>query len=320
MHRRHLAGAVLAALACATAPAAAQDRTVRVIVPYAPGGNIDALARAYSRELGELLKENWIVENVAGANGVIGTERVARAAANGATLLFSADVHSMLPLLVKRVPYDPIRDFTPVALVAKAPLMFVVNAEGVKAGNLRDLVGEIRAQPKKFAFAISGAGSSPQLGAEIFKSRTQLDVLTVSYKGTGPAVNDLAAGHVNMMVVSPLAAIGLVRAGTLRALAVTAPARFEGTPEVPTSAESGMPGFEVLNSYGFWAPKGLPQDQLARLSEAMRRVAQAAPVQKRLLELGVVATWESPADFQRHIATEFERNRKIYTDAGIQPE
>jgi tripartite-type tricarboxylate transporter receptor subunit TctC len=318
MKRRDLIAASLLAPACMAA--FAQSRTVRVIVPYAPGGNIDALARAYSKEMGPLLGENWIVENVAGANGAIGTERVARSAPNGATLLFSADVHNMLPLVSKRVPYDPIKDFTPVSLVAKAPLMVVVHAGSVKATNLTELVAEIKAQPKKFTFAISGAGSSPQLGAEIFKSRTGLDVLSASYKGTGPAITDLAAGHVNLMVVSPLAAMSLVRAGRLRALAVTAPARFEGTPEVPTVAEAGMPGFEVLNSYGFWGPKGLPPDQLGRLSEALRKVAQTPQMQKRLLELGVFATWESPQDFQKHIATEFERNSKIYADAGIQPE
>ena len=190
MNRRHLAGVVLAALACVTAPAAAQDRTVRVIVPYAPGGNIDALARAYSKELGELLKENWIVENVAGANGVIGTERVARAPANGATLLFSADVHSMLPLLVKRVPYDPIRDFTPVALVAKAPLMFVVNAEGVKSGSLRDLVGEIRAQPWRLFFQ----PAKKDLEADaLFRAATYYADATAAVRATSESLTNAMA-------------------------------------------------------------------------------------------------------------------------------
>jgi len=320
--RKLLCQAAMTTLVCLLplTAAQAQNRMVRVIVPYAAGGNIDVIARTFSKEMGELLNETWIVENVPGAHGTIGTERVAKAPPNAATLLFSADVHSMVPLVVKKVPYDPIKDFTPVSLVAKAPLLFVVNAEKVKANNLKELVTEIESAPKNHSFAISGAGSSPQLAAEVFKARTKLDVMSVGYKGTGPAVNDVAAGHVTMMVVSPLAALGLARAGKLKALAVTSPQRFEGAPEVPTAAESGMPGYEILNSYGFWGPKGLPADQLSRLSEGMRQVSNNLRVKQRLIELGVMATWESPQAFEKHILTEFERNRKTYTAAGIQPE
>jgi len=311
---------VLLASSLPMSAAHAQNRMVRVIVPYAAGGNVDVIARTYSKELSEILNETWTVNNVPGASGVIGTDRVAKAQANGTTLLFSADVHSMLPLVLKKLPYDPIKDFTPVALVAKAPLLFVVNPEKVKANNLKDLVIEVQAAPNNYTFAISGAGSSPQLAAEIFKARTKLDVMSVTYKGTGPAIIDVAAGHVSMMVVSPLAALSLTRAGKLKALAVTSPQRFEGAPEVPTTAESGMPGYEILNSYGFWGPKGLPADELTRLSGAMRQVAQSAKVKQRLMELGVIASWESPQGFEEHIVTEFERNRKTYASAGIQPE
>ena len=298
----------------------AQQRMVRVIVPYAAGGNVDAIARIYSKELSEILNEIWTVNNVPGASGVIGTDRVAKAQADGTTLLFSADVHSMLPLVLNKLPYDPIKDFTPVALVAKAPLLFVVNPDKVKANNLKELVTEVRAAPKNYTFAISGAGSSAQLGAEIFKARNNLDVLSITYKGTGPAITDVAAGHVNMMVVSPLAALSLARVGKLKALAVTSPQRFEGAPDIPTTAESGMPGYEILNSYGFWGPKGMPANQLTRLSEAMRQVAQSTTVKQRLMELGVVASWESPQGFEEHIVKEFERNRKTYESAGIKPE
>ncbi len=311
----------LALLAC-TLPllAQAQTRTVRVIVPYAPGGNIDGLARVYSKFMGESLKENWIVENIAGGSGVVGTEKVARAPADGSTLLFSADVHSMAPLVIKNLPYDPIKDFQPVALLAKAPLLFVVNAEKVQARNFPELVAEIKRDPARASFAISGSGSSPQLGAEIFKTKTGLNVISAPYRGTGPAVNDLVGGHVTMMTVTPLAAMQLVKAGKLRALAVTAAQRFEGAPEVPTADEAGMPGYEVVNSYGFWAPKGLPAAALAKLSADLRAVANDPALKKRLLELGVVAYWNTPAEFERHIQTEFARNKIIYERAGVVPE
>jgi tripartite-type tricarboxylate transporter receptor subunit TctC len=250
---------------------------------------------------------------------VIGTERVARAAPDGTTLLFSADVHSMARLVMKNVPYDPIKDFQPVALVAKAPLVFVVNAAAVRAKDLKELVEEIKRDEKRHSFAVGALGSSVHLGAEIFKSRAGLNVLTVLYRGTGPALNDLAGGHVTLMT-APMAAMPLVRAGKLRALAVTAPQRFEGAPDVPTAEEAGMPGFEVINSYGFWGPMGLRTDQITRLSEALRKAANDPELNKRLLDLGISAHWESPQAFEKHIQTEFARYRAIFEKAGVKPE
>jgi tripartite-type tricarboxylate transporter receptor subunit TctC len=312
---------VLVLLACALPLLVhAQGRTVRVIVPYAPGGNIDGLARVYSKFMGDSLKENWIVENIAGGSGVVGTERVARAAPDGTTLLFSADVHSMAPLVIKNLPYDPIKDFQPVALLAKAPLLFVVNAEKVQAKNFTELVAEIKRDPKRHSFAISGSGSSPQLGAEMFKTATGLDILSAPYRGTGPAVNDLVGGHVTMMTVTPLAALQLVKSGKLRAIAVTSAQRFDGAPEVPTSEEAGLPGYEITNSYGFWAPRGLPPAVLDKLSSELRGVASDPALKKRLFDLGVVAFWNTPADFEKHIRAEFARNKTIYERAGVKPE
>jgi tripartite-type tricarboxylate transporter receptor subunit TctC len=298
----------------------AQGRVARVIVPYAAGGTNDAIARVYTKHLREAINESWIVENISGGNGVIGTERVARAAPDGATLLFGADGHSMTPLVIKNVPYDPIRDFQPIALAARAPLVFVVNASAVHARNLKELVEEIKRDANRHTFAVGALGSSTHLGAEIFKTRTGLIVLSVAYRGTGPALTDLAGGHVTLMTVAPLAAMPLVHAGKLRALAITAPQRFEGTPDVPTAEEAGMPGFEVINSYGFWGPKGLRNDQIARLSDAIRKAAHDPELRKRLLDLGVAAHWESPQAFEMHIQTEFTRYRAILEKAGIKPE
>ena len=300
--------------------ASAQNNVIKVIVPYAPGGNVDNIARVYSKYISEKYNENWIVENVSGGSGVIGAAQVAKAKPDGTTLLFSADVHSMASLVIKSVPYDAIKDFTPISLVAKAPLIFVVNAELVKSINLTQLVEEIKADPKRFNFAISGAGSSPQLGAEIFKSRAGVSVPTINYRGTGPAVADLAGGHVNLMTVTPLAVMPFIKSGKLRALAVTSKQRFIGASEVPTTAEAGMSGFELENAYGFWGPKGVPDSILNKISWQIKQVSQDADLQKRLLELGVVATWVSPEDTAKHISQEFKRNKEVYTKANIQPE
>lgn len=298
----------------------AQSNVVKVIVPYAPGGNVDNIARVYSKYVSEKFNENWVVENISGGSGVIGASHVAKSKPDGKTLLFSADVHSMASLVIKSVPYDAIKDFTPISLVAKAPLLFVVNPEMVKSTNLTQLIEEIKPNPEKYNFAISGSGSSPQLGAEIFKSKANLPIATINYRGTGPAVTDLAGGHVNLMVVTPLAVMPLIKAGKLRALAVTSKQHFLPVQEIPTTAEAGMPGFELENSYGFWGPKGISSQQITKISQQLKQVSEDPELQKRLLELGVNATWESSEDTSKHIAKEFKRNKEIYQKANVKPE
>ena len=301
-------------------PGIAQGRLVKVVVPYAPGGNIDVIARLYAQKAGELLKENWIVENLSGGSGTIGTHFVARAAPDGATLLFAADAHSTARLVIKNVPYDPLTDFVPIARVAEAPLLFIVNPAQIRARNLAELVADIKADPKRFSFAISALGSMPHLAAEVFRSRVNADILVVPYRGTGPAINDVVGGQVNMMVVAPLAAIQLVRSGKLRALAITAPRRFEGAPETPTAEEAGMPDFLFLNSYGFWGPRRLPKDIVMRISATMRQASESSDLRRRLLDLGVSAMWETPEVFAGHLSEEFQRNNRILQQAGVKPE
>ena len=300
--------------------ALAQGRLVKVVVPYAPGGNVDVIARLYARKAGELLKENWIVENMSGGSGTIGSNAVARAAPDGATLLFTPDAHTMARLVVKNVPYDPIKDFVPIARVAEAPLMFIVNPAKVRAQNLAELAAEVKANPKQFSFAISGLGTSPHLAAEAFRYRVGADILVVPYRGTGPAVNDVVGGQCSMMIVSPLAAIQLVRAGKLRALAVTTPQRFEGVPEVPTVKEAGMPDFEFTNSYGFWGPKGLPEELVTRINAVMRQASENPDIRRRLLDLGVSAIWETPEAFAGHALSEYQIKSRILLQAGVKPE
>ena len=312
---------VAIALCCAPMLVFAQSsRPVRVIVPYAPGGGFDTIARLYAPQLGESLGEKWIVENISGGNGIIGTAAVARAAPDGMTLLFSGDVHNMARLVMKNVPYDPVADFTPISQVARAPLVFVVNPSRVRATNLTELVTEIRADPKKYAFALSGLGSSSHIGAEMFRVRSGVDILTVPYRGTGPALADLVGGQVGMMVVAPLSAIGLVKTGKLKALAVMAAQRFEGAPSIPTSDEAGMPGFHRSNSYGFWGPKGMSREAVARISRVLKQIAENPERKRRLLDLGMEATWESPEVFAKHVAEGLRETTGILKGAGVEPE
>jgi tripartite-type tricarboxylate transporter receptor subunit TctC len=298
----------------------AQGQLVRVVVPYAPGGNIDVIGRIYAKKLSELLKENWIVENVSGGSGTIGTYAVAKSGPDGKTLLFTADVHSMARLVVKNVPYDPIADFVAIARVAEAPLMFIANPAKVRARNLAELAADIKADPNAYSFAISGLGSSPHLAAAAFGSRVNADVLIVPYRGTGPAVNDVVSGQVTLMVVTPLAAMQLVRGGRLRALAVTAARRFDGAPDVPTVEEAGMPDFLFGNSYGFWGPKGLPKELVARTNAAAREASENPEIRQRLLDLGVTPIWETPEAFAGRALADLQNNGRILQQAGVKPE
>lgn len=298
----------------------AQGQLVKVVVPYAPGGNIDVIGRIYAKKLSELLRENWIVENLSGGSGTIGTNSVAKSAPDGKTLLFTADVHSMARLVIKNVPYDPLTDFVAIARVAEAPLIFIANPEKVRARNLVELATEIKADPKAYSFAISGLGSSPHLGAEAFRARVKADVLIVPYRGTGPAVKDVVSGQVSMMVVTPLAAMQLVRSGRLRALAVTDTHRFGGAPDVPTVVEAGMPEFLFMNSYGLWGPKGLSRDLVSRINAAAKMVSESPEIRQRLLDLGVTPVWETPEAFAGHALADFQRNGRILQEAGVKPE
>src|SRR6266853_1309329 len=218
------------------------------------------------------------------------------------------------------VPYAPVADFTPISQVARAPLVFVVNPSRVRATNLTELVTEIRADPKKYAFAISGLGSSPQIGAEMFRVRSEVDILTVPYRGTGPAVADLVGGQVSMMVLVPLAVTGLVKTGKLRALAVTAAQRFEGAPSIPTTDEAGMPGFHLGSSFGFWGPKGMSRGAVARISSVLKQIAENPERKRRLLDLGMEAMWESPDVFAKYIAEDLKEKAKILKGAGVEPQ
>jgi len=314
---RWIAAALLAAPAWVHA---ADGRVVRVIVPYSPGGNIDTMGRLFSKKMAEILHETWVVENRSGANGVIGTNAVAHAPADGSVILFSGEVHAMVPLFVKNVPYDPIKDFQPIARLASAPLVFVANPAQVKANNLADLVKDIKTEPDKYRFAISGSGTSPQVGAEKFKAQTGTDVMIVNYRGTGPAILDVVGGHVNLMMLAPPVAMQQVRGGKLKALAVASDKPFHGAPGVPTSTESGLPGFEVGTSFGYWGPKNLSKEMLERYSAAARQAAQDPAMIAAVREIGAEPLWESPEAFAASLEAEYRSNRDMLQKAGVKPE
>lgn len=303
---RAACGAVLAAYAC-TFPAAAQDfprRAITLIVPHSAGGTSDILARTVASEVGKTLGQTIVVDNKGGANGSIAAKAVATAAPDGYTLLLAtASTHGINPSLYKKLQYDAMKDFTPVTLLATVPNVLVVNKQ-VKATNVQELIAEIKAGGNAFNMASAGAGTPGHLAGEMFKQRTGLEFVHVPYKGGSPALADLIGGQVQFLFTTIPGALPHIKAGTLRALAVTSPRRSPALPELPTMAESGLPGFQAISWHGIVAPAGTPPAVVDTLNQAFSKALAAPEVRQRLMEEGAEAAAINTGEFGAFIQSE----------------
>ena len=308
----------LLALAWAhVATAAYPDRPFKLIVPFAPGGGNDTVARLVSERLGSELGQPVIVDNRPGAGGVIGAEAAARAPADGYTLfLGGVGSHAINPNLHKDLSYDPIKDFAPITLVASAPLILVVHPS-VPANSVKELVALAKAQPGKLNYASNGNGSSSHLAAVMFASLTGVDMVHVPYKGLSPALTDLLSGQVQLMFSSVVAIVPQVKAGKLRALAVSSKERLSLMPELPTIAESGVTGYESSSWYGILAPAGTPKDVVARLNAALVKVIAQPDVREALAKEGAVPVGNSPEAFGAFIQAEKQRLGNVIRQAKV---
>ena len=322
---RRLAGV---ALAIVSPLAGAQGafplaRPITVVVPHAAGGAVDSVARTLSERLGAELRQNVIVENRAGASGMIGAAYVAKAAPDGYTLYFNASIHSINPLLYKStIKYDAVADFTPIAMVAQGALIFSVNPQ-VPANTVDELIRTVRAEPSKYSFVTSGYGSAGHLGVAQFLFETGLSssgIPIALYKGAAPALQDLIGGQVHAMMDPILSSVPHVKGGRLRAIAVTGKARSPLLPDVPTMIESGMKDFEFYSWYGVWAPAKLPAAVLGALETATATAAQSEAFRNRITGLGFEVTYRGSADFARFIQVEMERYQRIIEKAKISVE
>src|SRR5919198_2095310 len=266
-----MTSAVMLALVSPMRTASAENypsRTVTVIVPYPAGGSVDGVARILVQKLNETVGQHFIVENRAGgASGTVGATAVARAAPDGYTLMVSASVHVINPFLYKNIPYDAVKDFTPITLLADGPLI-VSTAPSVKADNLKGFFEQVRKEPKKFTFGTTSLGSASHLAIELLKRDAGLDTLVVPYKGTAPALTDLVSGQIQLLADPMLSSLPLARAGKIKALGLTSLKRASAAPEIPTVEESGVKGFEFVSWYGLWGPRNLPAEVNAFLQEA----------------------------------------------------
>ena len=293
-------------------------RAIKLIVPFAPGGGNDTVARTIAQRISTSLGQPVVVDNRAGAGGVLGAEIAARSPPDGYTLfLGGVGSHAINPNLHRQLPYDPVKDFAPVSLIAAAPLLVVVHPS-VPANSIGELIALARKQPGALNYASNGNGSSSHLAAAMFESMTATRMVHVPYKGLAPALTDLLSGQVQLMFSSVVAILPHVQAGKLRALAVTSSKRLALVPDVPTVAESGLPGYETSSWYGILAPAGTRPDVIARLNAEIVRAVRDPEVAKVLANDGAVPIGSSSAEFDAHIRRELDRLGKVIREARIE--
>ena len=297
------------------------SRTVSVIVPFPAGGSVDGVARILVAKLNETVGQHFIVENRAGgASGTVGANAVAKAAPDGYTLLLSASIHVINPFLYKSVPYDVVKDFTPVSLLADGPLI-VSTTPSVPANNLKDFFDLVRKEPTKYTFGTTSVGSASHLAIELLKRDAGLDTLVVPYKGTAPALTDLVSGQIQLLADPMLSSLPLAQAGKIKALGITSLKRMDVAPNIPTVEESGgMKGFEFVSWYGLWAPKNLPADVSANLSSDLAKVMARPEVKERLSAMGFNPIGSDSAQFAKYVTDEMAKYSKIINDAKIKME
>jgi tripartite-type tricarboxylate transporter receptor subunit TctC len=294
------------------------SKPVRIIAPFAPGGGTDFIARLIAQKLSERLGQQVIVENKPGAGGNLGAEFAVRAAPDGYTMLLVAGSYTVNPSLYK-LSFDPVNDITPIIQLSQGPFLVAVHPS-VPAKTLKDFIDMAKQQPDKFSYGSAGSGSITHLATELFLETAKVKVTHVPYKGTGPALNDTIAGNVQFIFGSVATTLQYVKSGRLRSLAVTTPKRISAAPEVPTVAEAGVPGYQVILWHGLVGPKGLPRAIVERLNREANEALKAKDMEQLLSTDGVSAAGGTPEQFQAQIKADIERWRTVVQRGGINVE
>jgi tripartite-type tricarboxylate transporter receptor subunit TctC len=309
--------ACLAALATTAAAQSYPSKPIKIIVPFAPGGNVDVTARIIAPALQEILGQPVIVENKPGAAGTIGADLVVRSPADGYTLLMGSNsTFSVAPSLNPKNPYNPVKDFAPVASIAATPFLLVVNPNAPMK-NVNELVARAKADPGKLTMASAGTGSSNHLVGELFQDMAKVKFTHVPYKGSNPAISDVMGGQVDMHFDQVTSAGNHVQGGKLRALFVTSKERHPMLPDVPTAAEAGFPSFGPINVTGLIAPAGTPREIVAALNAATNKALAQAAIKEKYAGVGAVTTGGTPEAFTAYIAEDLARWTKVVKDANV---
>ncbi|MEA9600454.1 MULTISPECIES: Bug family tripartite tricarboxylate transporter substrate binding protein [Polynucleobacter] len=294
------------------------DRSVTIVVPFPPGGGTDAGARLIAQKLSTRWGQSVIIDNKAGASGMVGSEYVSRAKPDGYTLLIgNIGTFSINPSLYKKMPYDPDKAFVPVSMIAELPYFLLVTPS-VKANNVKEFIAFAKANPGAVTYASSGSGSGPHLAGEMFEKATGLDMMHVPYKGGGPAAADVMAGHVNMYFSTVLESIGSVKSGKLKALGASSLVRSPAMPELPTIAESGVPGFDAASWIGIAAPAGTPPVLVDKIAADIKAVILEQDTKQTLIQQGATPMPLTPTVFKARIESDRQRYAKVIKDGNVQ--
>ena len=292
------------------------NKPIRMVIPYTPGGSIDTIGRMVADQLQRQLGQPIVIENLPGASGVLGSLNVRKAKADGYTLLFNASSQVYMPLVVAKKTYDAEQDFTPVGQIGYVPLVVAVNND-VPAKNLTEFAALVKANPNKYTWATSGLGTTSHLSEEMINRALKLKMEIIAYKGAVPQLTDVVGGHVSA-AVSPMPGVrSFVQAGRLRALAVTSKTRVGIMPDVPTVAESGIPGFELLSWYGIWGPADLPAAVTNRLNAEIAKAVDTPALQTKFAELSFVPSKSNPEQFRKLIREDLARIGQAVKEANI---
>jgi tripartite-type tricarboxylate transporter receptor subunit TctC len=295
------------------------NRTIRIVVPVAAGGGVDTFARLIAAKVKTQRDVTFIVENRTGGNSTIGGLDVQRAAPDGYTVLFHASTHNVARLVLKNAPYDPIADFTPIALAGHAPLVLIA-ANNRPEKTLKDLVSAAKANPDKWSFGTAQLGAPGHLAAVAFNQFTGINVPIIPYRGTAPALNDVVGGHVPMMIEAILALLPMVRAGSVRAIAVTGTKRSKLAPEIPTMAEVGLPELNFGAWWAMWGPPNMPPELARTINGWVNEAVKALGTEGRLDALGIEPAQETPQAFGQFLVADVDRSAKLLKAANFQPE
>lgn len=321
MMRRNVALAIcLVGLFISSLNASSQSypsKSIRVIVPAAPGGGTDHITRLLGQKYQEQFGQTWIVENRAGANGIIGTEAISKAAPDGYSLVMVYVSHAVNQTMYKKVPYDALRDFQPVTQVSTQPLVMVVHPS-LPVGNVKQLVALAKARPGEVNYGSSGSGTGPHLAMELLRTLSNVKINHIPYKGGGPLMTSLISGEVSLAYSTPPPAIPQIKAGRIKAIAVSGEKRMVQLPDVPTVAESGFPGYEASTWYGLVAPAGTPSAIVIQLSEQVAKILSQKEVQESFVKQGVIPVGSKPQEFSDYIRSEISKWGNVVKVSGAQ--
>ena len=307
---------LMASVAIANAQADYPSRSVRVIVPFAPGGVVDVMARLLTQKLSSAMGKNFYVDNIGGAGGNIGTARAAAAPKDGYTIEMTSSSFVVNPSLHAKVPYDPIKDFVPISIAAASPNVLVVNPKE-PANSVAELVEAIKKNPGHYSFASAGVGTTPHLSGELFKLAAGIPVVHVPFSGAGPALQSTIAGHTPMAFSGLPPAVPLVKSGSLKALAVTSAKRVEALPDVPTLAEQGIGGQEAETLLFVLAPAGTPKEIVDRISDELRKILAEPDVKRQFDVLGFTPLATTPEQSSQRMSEEIAKWAKVIKDSGL---